>query len=152
MRGETARLEGDAIPFHPGQEGGTLAGPPLARRSGSEKRVRTSLLALRLTADERALIDRSAERAGLTTASYARRTLLGATTPRQVRRPPVERQELARLLGHMGQLGNNINQIARVLNGGSEFDEKGHRAALSALQEMRKAVLAALRPGLTTTR
>jgi hypothetical protein len=64
---------------------------------GSEKRVRSKHLTIRLSPDERGSIDQAADRSGLTPGSYARQVLLGAPAPRQVRRPPVERRELARL-------------------------------------------------------
>jgi hypothetical protein len=41
---------------------------------------------------------------------------LGSAGPRAVRRPPVERRELARLLGHLGKVGSNINQLAYAYN------------------------------------
>jgi hypothetical protein len=111
---------------------------------GSEKRVRSAHLTIRLTPDERGQIDAMAERAGITPGSLARQIVLGAPPPRQVRRPPVERRELARLLGHLGHIGSNLNQIARVLNGGGEADLGALDEALTGLGEMRDAVLAAL--------
>jgi len=33
-----------------------------------------------------------------------------------VRRPHVERKELARLLGHLGKVGSNLNQLAHAFN------------------------------------
>ena len=120
---------------------------------GSETRVRNRHLTIRLSTDERAAIDQAAERAGLMPGSYARQTLLGAPAPRQVRRPPVERQELSRLLGELGRIGSNLNQIARAANtgafvgassgvGGDAAADIG--AALHRLLEMREAVLKAL--------
>lgn len=174
MRGETARLAGDLVPVHPDQEGNALTGPPstpqseraangnarddvdaggaarsdvatiLPRRSGSEKRQRTVHFAIRLAPDERVLIEDQAERAGLSVASYARQTLLEAPAPRQVRRPPIERRELARLFGQLGAIGNNLNQIARVLNCGDEADLHALDQAVADLQRMRDAALKAL--------
>jgi hypothetical protein len=111
---------------------------------GSEKRRRTAHITIRLTPDERAAIDESAQRAGLTAGSHARSILLGAPTPRQVRRPPVERRELAQLLGEVGRVGNNLNQIARALNSGAEPDDGALSEALAGLQPVRDAILAAL--------
>ena len=115
-----------------------------AMTHGSEKRARTTHLTIRLTPDERAAIDAAAERAGLTAGSYARQLLMGAPAPRQVRRPPIERRELVRLLGNLGYVGNNINQIARVLNGGGEPDFPGLNEALAGLGTVRKGILKAL--------
>jgi hypothetical protein len=111
---------------------------------GSEKRARDKHLTLRLTAGERAKIDADAERAGLTSGSYARDLLLGAPAPRQVRRPPVERLELARLLGALGRIGGNINQLARAVNTGDEADRTALYGAWADLRAMRDAVLRAL--------
>ena len=111
---------------------------------GSEKRVRSRHLTIRLSPDERATIDAAAERAGLTAGSYARQVLLGAPQPRQVRRPPVERRELARLLGELGHVGSNLNQIARVANMRDEVDAEELTLSLDWLATVRGAILKAL--------
>ncbi len=111
---------------------------------GSEKRVRNRHLTVRLSDDERAAVDAAAERAGLTPGSYARQALLGGPAPRQVRRPPVERKELARLLGEIGHIGGNLNQLAKDKNSGVLVYEGESAAAYRAILEMRDAVLKAL--------
>jgi hypothetical protein len=111
---------------------------------GSEKRARTKHLTIRFSPDERDTVDSKADRAGLTSGSYARQVLLGAPAPRQVRRPPVEKRELARLLGALGYIGNNINQLARASNSGGEVEEDELRATFADLRAMRDAVLKAL--------
>ena len=111
---------------------------------GSEKRARTAHITIRLTPEERAKVDAAAERAGLTTGSYARGVILGAPAPRQVRRPPIERKELARLLGQIGHIGSNINQIARVANEGDGIDHVDLSRELDALGPVRDAILEAL--------
>lgn len=112
--------------------------------SGTEKRTRSKHLTIRFSPEERSAIDSAAERAGLTPGSYARQVLLGADTPRQVRRPPVERQELARLLGELGKVGGNLNQLARAANQGEPGYPAEILAELSALQKVRDAILIAL--------
>jgi hypothetical protein len=111
---------------------------------GSEKRARTTHLTIRLTPDERATIDGAADRAGLTPGSHARQVLLGAPAPRQVRRPPVERRELARLLGEIGRVGSNLNQIAKAANSGDGVDLRALDWTMNALLGVRDAVLKAL--------
>ena len=111
---------------------------------GSEKRVRTRHLTIRLSPAERTTIDDAADRAGLTTGSYARQVLLDAPPPRQVRRPPVERRELARLLGQLGHIGSNLNQIARAANSGDEIDRMDLAHEIDALGPVREAILEAL--------
>lgn len=112
--------------------------------SGTEKRIRDSVLPVRLSVDERAAVEAAAEKAGLTVSSYARQAMLGAPAPRQVRRPPVERRELARLLGELGKIGGNLNQLARTANTGTLVYGGEIEAALGGLQEVRGAILAAL--------
>ena len=114
---------------------------------GSEKRKRTCPLTIRLTPDERATIEAAAERAGLACGSYARRVLLGAPTPRQVRRPPAERRELARLLGELGRVGNNINQVARAMHEIRPVTHRMYADALEQLRPVREAILTALGRG-----
>jgi Bacterial mobilisation protein (MobC) len=111
---------------------------------GSEKRVRSKHLTIRLSPEERDEIDGDAQRAGLTAGSYARGVLLDAPTPRQVRRPPVDRREVARLIGQLGYVGNNLNQIARAINSGDEADDQALSQALDDLHEVRDAALRAL--------
>jgi hypothetical protein len=111
---------------------------------GSEKRVRTKHLTIRLSPEERAAIDQAADRAGLTPGSYARQVLLGAPAPRQVRRPPIERRELARLLGEVGHVGGNLNQIARDNNFGNGIDPWEVKQTLASLGRVRDAILKAL--------
>ena len=111
---------------------------------GSEKRVRSKHLTIRFSPDERASIDDAADRAGLTPGSYARQVLLGAPAPRQVRRPPIERRELARLLGEIGHVGSNLNQIAKAANSGDGVDVRALDWTLNALLGVRDAVLKAL--------
>ena len=111
---------------------------------GSEKRARTAHLTIRLTPGERAYIDEAADRAGLMTGSYARGMVLGGPAPRQARRPPVERRELARLLGELGKIGGNLNQLARAANTGVVVYENEIDTALRGLAEVRDAILKAL--------
>ena len=111
---------------------------------GSETRVRSKHLTIRLSPDERATIDQAADRSGLTPGSYARQALLGAPAPRQVRRPPIERRELARLLGEIGHVGGNLNQIARGMNLGRGVDGWELKQELHGLGLVRDAILKAL--------
>jgi mobilization protein NikA len=111
---------------------------------GSEKRVRSKHLTIRLSPDERDTIDQAADRSGLTPGSYARQVVLGAPAPRQVRRPPVERRELARLLGELGHVGGNLNQIARDMNFGRGVDARELKQSLHGLALVRDAILKAL--------
>ncbi len=73
-------------------------------------------ITIRCTAEDHAVIDSKAAKSGLKIGPYLRSLALGSPGPRAARRPPVERTELARLLGHLGKIGSNINQLARGFN------------------------------------
>ena len=107
--------------------------------------AKTSFISVRCTAEERAAIDEAARTAGLSVGAYLRTLALGKAGPRAVRRPPIERKELARLLGHLGKVGSNINQLAHA------FNSRGRVPALAELNrireyvgEMRNALMTAL--------
>jgi Bacterial mobilisation protein (MobC) len=112
--------------------------------SGTEKRVRKGSITVRLSDEERTAVDAAADRAGLTPGSYARQAMLGAPAPRQVRRPPVERKELARLLGEVGKIGSNLNQLTKAVHTGIVPYGNEIEAALGGLQDVRTAIMKAL--------
>jgi hypothetical protein len=83
------------------------------RRVADAKRC---FIAIRCTVHQRTAIEEGAGRAGLSIGAYLRALAFGNPGPRSVRRPPVERAELARLLGLLGKIGSNINQLAHGFN------------------------------------
>jgi hypothetical protein len=100
---------------------------------------------IRCTEEERAAIKAAADKAGFSVGAFLRAAALGDAGPRAVRRPPIERKELARLLGHLGKVGSNLNQLAYA------FNSRGRVPALIELdrirgdvKEMRDALMAAL--------
>jgi hypothetical protein len=105
-------------------------------------------ITIRCTADDHAVIDAKAAKAGLKIGPFLRSLALGSPGPRAARRPPVERRELSRLLGQLGKVGSNINQLARgfhqtgVLPGFPEI-----LAAQRDVREMRDALIKALGRG-----
>ena len=105
---------------------------------------RKTHITVRLHPSEREAIDAAADRLGITAGSYVRQVVLNAPVPRQGRRPPVDRKELARLIGLLGNIGSNINQVARALNSGDELDRQLMEDALVTLLTMRDRTLAAL--------
>lgn len=118
---------------------------PTRARSGSERRQRSKDVRIRLTPAEYATLLAMAERAGLSLGGYARQALLEAEPPRQARRPPIERAELAKLLGQIGRIGSNLNQIARHANVEGRFtDEAALHQLCDELRSIRDAALAAL--------
>lgn len=80
------------------------------------KDARSRFIAVRCSEKEHAAISEKATQGGLSVGAFLRSLALGDAGPRAVRRPPVERKELARLLGHLGKVGSNINQLAHAFN------------------------------------
>ena len=106
---------------------------------------------LRLTFEERALLEKSA--AGMSLGAYIRSQLFGdQATPRRTRgRFPVkDHASLGRVPGQLGasRLSANLNQLARAVNTGilpvtPETDE-ALQEACAAIEEMRAELLQAL--------
>jgi hypothetical protein len=96
--------------------------------------AKTSFISIRCTAKDHAVIDENATKAGLSIGAYLRVLALGTAGPRAARRPPVERKELAQLLGHLGKVGSNLNQLAHA------FNRNGRVPAFAELNAMRQQV------------
>jgi hypothetical protein len=103
---------------------------------------------VRCTTEQHAAIHELATHAGLSIGAFLRARALGKPGPRSVRRPRVGQAELARLLGHIGKLGSNVNQIAKIAN---TFRHPPSCSALTVMRKdvgrMRKALLGALDHG-----
>ncbi len=114
--------------------------------AGTETRQRRHLLQIRLTAEEAARIADAADRAGLTSASFARERLLEGRLPRSVRQPPVDRTRLARLLALAGQIAEDLRALVRRLPepGHTPIDAGAIEACLDTLRDLRDGVITAL--------
>jgi hypothetical protein len=109
------------------------------------KDTRNRLINLRCTEHERLGIKTRAAQAGLSVGAFLRALALGDPGPRAVRRPPVERVELVRLLGHLGKVGSNINQIAKAIHATCTLPGWPELATIREdIAAMRAALLAAL--------
>lgn len=110
------------------------------------KDARTKLIPpIRCTEEERAAIKAAADQAGLSVGAFVRALALGDAGPRAVRRPPIERKELARLLGHLGKVGSNVNQLAHAFNRNGRVPGLAELNGIRAyVIEMRDALMAAL--------
>ena len=80
------------------------------------RKPRPNPLTVRLPPNERAEIEARAARAGLSIGGYFRAAVLEVPMLRVIRRLFVDWQELARLLGAIGHINSNINQLARTAN------------------------------------
>ncbi len=125
----------------------TEAAAPVARGYGKRKLAdaRGKFVAVRCSDAEHATMTAAAAQAGLSVGAYLRTLALGKAGPRSVRRPPVERAELARALGLIGNYGSNLNQLARVANTNGQLPT--HAALMEIAQhvkQMRDALMVAL--------
>jgi hypothetical protein len=115
-------------------------------RKKSEARQRQKQIKIRCTAEEfNAAAARAAE-TGLSTAAYARAAMLGDAGPRAKTRLPVDAALLRQVLAQHGRYGNNMNQIAYVLNaeGSHKVLEADFRLALKEWGQIRDLMLEAL--------
>lgn len=80
--------------------------------SGSETRKRPAVLQARFTREEAALIRDRADRAGTSVGSLIRSAVLSAEAPRATRRPTVNHQAVARILGELGRVADAFRKAA----------------------------------------
>jgi hypothetical protein len=112
------------------------------------KDARTRIIPVRCNESERTAISEKATQAGLSVGAFLRSLALGDAGPRAVRRPPIERKELARLLGELGKIGSNVNQLARGFNQTGVLPGFPEILAIQRdIREMRAALMKALGRG-----
>lgn len=88
--------------------------------AGSDKRQRDAQIKFRCTSEEFATVAGKADKAGMSLAAFARTATVGAAGPRSLRRVPADAYALRQVLGHLGKVGSNLNQIARYLHTGGD--------------------------------
>jgi hypothetical protein len=111
-----------------------------AKRSGSQNRARGRKIPVSCDDSEFEIIDERSRAVGLSRASYLRACGTGAPGPRAQRRPPVDAEALGRATAALNRVGNNVNQIAHVLNAGGTSVTT--RECFAALAEVRAAAAA----------
>lgn len=117
-----------------------------APRKKSQKRQRRHQVKTNLLDDEFNAVASKADAAGLSMGAFLRAAMLGNPGPRAQRRLPGDAQLLRQVLGHLGRVGNNLNQIAYNLNAGENpYTQMPELAdALRDYQRMRDALYEAL--------
>ena len=116
---------------------------PREARRGTETRKKTRAVTSRYDAQEYAELEEAASSAGVTRASYQRIQSLSEPKTRSTRRAPIERELLARLLGQLGKIGGNLNQIAHAANLGLGL-QGDIAASLAEIRAVVPVLLAAL--------
>ena len=112
--------------------------------AGSDKRRRLRQSLVRWTEDEVNALAAKADKAGLAVAAFMRAAALGDAGPRAQRRPPADHKALRQILGQLGKIGSNINQIAHSLNKGEQARVPELKDALRAYIAIRDAIFEAL--------
>ena len=108
------------------------------------KRQRQKVIGFRATPEEQAQIESDAKSAGLTIGAYLRKLALDAPIPRQSRRSSVDMTTLSQLLGQLGKIGSNLNQLARQANIGLAPSAPALAEELAALKVLRAEIRQAL--------
>ncbi len=105
----------------------------------------SAVLHIRCTPAQQAAYEAAAARAGYSVGEYFRVLADGKPTVRAARRPTIEKTELARLVGLLGNLTSNVNQLARAANTAG-FDVSADRLdqLSNDVRGMRAAVMKAL--------
>ena len=134
-------LQGGEPPLTPeGSKGAKkVAQDPTAKnRSGSEVRKRPRQTLVRWDGDEFEIVDGRAAAKRLTVPSWLRELALeeAARHTRPTRRAGADRQLLAKILGQLGKIGSNLNQITRRAN-----IDPGERAEIGATHAQLRAML-----------
>ena len=113
--------------------------------SVSQKRERRYLVSAAVNEAERARAREQAREAGLSVSGYMRSLLTGEVTPRTQRAAPTpEIKALAILLGQLGKVGANLNQLARLGNQGQPVPTLELSATLAAVRLAAERVRQAL--------
>jgi hypothetical protein len=106
--------------------------------SGSETRQRTERYTVRFTSLEDALICAKANAAGVPIATYLRCTALDFPIPRAARRPTSNHEDVAHLLGRIGQLATAFRDASALA------DRQAVETAMHDLAELRILCFTAL--------
>ena len=115
----------------------------MARRSGSENRQRNNIFTVRFTPEE---ADHRAPHSAKNTGSPPPHSCEAACCTSAPTPSRIDRAAVSRLLGQLGKIGSNINQIAHHLNSGLPGDRITNilEESLRDLLELRMPCLQAL--------
>jgi hypothetical protein len=111
-------------------------------RSGSDTRQRQLTLSARFNVAEAEAIRLMADRSGTSVASVIRSATLNLPAPRQSRRPTVNHQAAARILGELGRIADTLR--AAAASGRVDLNEPHVAAAFRDLAEMRTVCFLAM--------
>ena len=100
---------------------------------------------VRFTADEAHAVTAKAHAGELSLSELLRRAVLTMPQARRRRAAPAPgKPELAQLLGAVGRIGSNVNQLARVANQGGWPEAQAIEASIADIAWMRAELMRAL--------
>jgi hypothetical protein len=112
--------------------------------SGSNVRQKTTTTSFRMTPTERAAVASAADAAGMGPSTFARISVLraaGREAPVQKRRDAIA-TVIAPVLGELGRVGNNLNQLTRHAHIGGRVDPESLNHLRNEAERLTAAVLA----------
>ena len=112
-----------------------MSGTEQAVKKRSEHRQKGRVVPFRVSPAEYAELEQLADRSGLTLGSYIRSRCLEKPTTRARRKPAIEQVTVSHLIGELGRVKNNLNQLAKKANSGN-FITQEILAALAVIQEI----------------
>ena len=112
--------------------------------SSTRDKSRDPPLSVRLSAEERAIVCERAEAAGLSINAFFRAAAMDATPSRKHRRVTVDQRAVAKLLGEIGRIGSNVNQLTRLAHMGAWPDAEMLSDAAADIQWMRRELMVAI--------
>jgi hypothetical protein len=122
--------------------------PWRGRKRTKAGEAKDEFIAVRVTKADREKITEKAQEAGYKIGGYLRALALGSAGPRAVKRPRIEREQLARILGETGKLRSNWNQLAKWANTEKAPASQAELAQIRAdITLMREALMQALGHG-----
>ena len=101
-------------------------------------------ITVRLTASEAASLNAAAAAAGRSVSEHIRQVALTAPAYRRRRHASANQQALTQLVGALGKVGSNVNQLARLANLGGWPEAEALGRALDDLAQIRGDIAAAL--------
>jgi hypothetical protein len=106
--------------------------------SQSEKRKLDHAIRLRVSKSEHEQLQKRAEHASLSVSAYLRMQVFHDVwrPPRSSKRPSPDKAMYSKLVGELGAVGNNLNQLARQANMGKWPEEERIDLALQGLSHM----------------
>lgn len=111
-------------------------------------RQQTKIITFRVIPEAHEKLLEEAEKKNISVSALIKKLVFGKLAKKMKsspRKPLADVEELRKILGQLGKMGSNVNQIAKHLNSGNEFiDVHLHKSIENELKSTRRALLDAL--------